>query len=93
MKGLPNKIYRYWKFTDLINKHNICLVFHDIHCIRRVQESWVVIVHVLQENMDFGHIIFILLIKPSSIVCENKEHKLCGFLVIQDFCSFDSTIC
>lgn len=43
--------------------------------------------------MDFGHIIFILLIKSSSIVCENKEHKLCGFLVIQDFCGFDSTIC
>lgn len=43
--------------------------------------------------MDFGHVIFVFLIKSSSIVCEHKEHKLCVFLVIQDFGGFDATIC
>ena len=90
---LSTTTLRYCESTDLINKNNVRLVFHNIHCIRCIEENGVIIVHVLQENTDFGHVIFVFLIESSSVVCEQKELKLCVFLVIQDFSGFDDTSC
>jgi len=82
----------YGEFTDLIDKNNVRLVFLDIRGVRCIQENRVVIVDVFQENMDFGHVIFVFFIESSSVVCEHKELKLRVFLVIQDFGGFDGTI-
>ena len=85
-------MYMYGEFTDLIDKNNVRLVFLDIRGVRCIQENRVVIVDVFQENMDFGHVIFVFFIESSSVVCEHKELKLRVFLVIQDFGGFDGTI-
>lgn len=79
-------------FTNLVHQDSSCLIFHNIHEIGRVQETWIIVVYIAECDSHVGNVIFICLEESSTIVRNDIELKCFDTFVVQIFGCCDSSI-